>query len=203
MTVNQKMPGPTISSCKDDRIIIDVINHMEGHEFTLHCHGLQMKESPWSDGVPMVTQCPILAGNSYRYIFNTSDPGTHLYHAHSGLHRTNGIFGKLTVREANDSSAEYFDYDLDENSIILADWNNELAEERAPGTLSETLLPESFLIDGYGQYVDSTTNICNFAPMAVFYVERGKRHRFRIANAGSHYCPVEISVSKHQSNCTF
>lgn len=30
--------------------------------------------------------------------------------------------------------------------------------------------------------------------MAVFYVERGKRHRFRIANAGSHVCPFELSV---------
>lgn len=76
----------------------------------------------------------------------------------------------------------------------MFDWNNMLAEEKAPGIRNETLLPESFLINGFGQYVDSSNGFSKYAPMAVFYVEKGKRHRFRIANVASHSCPTEFSV---------
>lgn len=136
MTVNQQLPGPPINVCKNDRIIVDVMNHMPGTELSFHWHGLHQKETPWMDGVPMVTQCPILAGNSFRYIFNAREAGTHYYHAHSGLHRSNGLFGPINIRDPNDPNADYYDYDLDEHSIMLADWNNVMAEEKAPGAIN-------------------------------------------------------------------
>lgn len=75
MTVNRQIPGPIISCCKNDRIIVDVTNNMAGQELSFHWHGLHQKGSPWFDGVPMVTQCSILSGTTFRYIFNASEKG--------------------------------------------------------------------------------------------------------------------------------
>lgn len=195
MSVNRQIPGPKISVCKNDRIIVDVMNNMGGQELTFHWHGLHQRDSPWFDGVPMVTQCPIAGSNSFRYVFNASEAGTHLYHAHSGLHRMNGLFGSLIVREANDPNADLYDYDLDEHSIVLSDWNNVAVETTAPGTKIQFVMPDSILFNEFGNYFNNQTNQSLHTPMAVFYMERGKRHRFRISNIGGHFCPFEFNVS--------
>lgn len=194
MAINRKLPGTSINVCKDDRIIVDIKNHLAGSEFAMHWHGLHQKKTPWMDGVPMVTQCPIFSGNSFRYVFDAAEPGTHYYHAHSGLHRTNGCVGKLNIREQNDLNAAHYDYDLNEHSILLADWNNNLAETFAPGVRGTPLRPQSILINGFGSYFNKESGNYSYAPMAVFYVEKGKRHRYRIANAASHNCPLEFCV---------
>lgn len=194
MTVNHEMPGPPISCCKGDRIIVDVTNNMAGEEVTIHWHGLHQSASPWFDGVPMVTQCPIFAGTSFRYVFFAQQPGTHYYHAHSGLQRTNGLIGRLNVLDPHDPNANYYDYDFVEHSIVLTDWSNHLAEVHAPGIKTRALDIDSLLINGHGSYLDSKTGEYTYAPMAAFYVERGKRHRFRIDNAASLNCPFEFSV---------
>lgn len=192
MVINQNLPGPSIDCCKHDRIIVDVTNHLAGSESTIHWHGLHHKETPWMDGVPMLTQCPISSGNTFRYDFNARQSGTHLYHAHSGLHRSNGIIGKLIVRDTNDTNAQFYDFDLFDHSIILTDWNNELAEENAPGIREAQ--PDSILINGFGSYFFRELNQFSYAPIAAFYVQRGKKHRIRIENAGTHECPFEFSV---------
>ena len=50
----------------------------------IHWHGIHQRSSPYMDGVPYVTQCPILPGNSFRYVFNANKSGTYFYHAHIG-----------------------------------------------------------------------------------------------------------------------
>lgn len=167
---------------------------MAGQELTIHWHGMHQRESPWFDGVPMVTQCPIFGGNSFRYMFNASQEGTHMYHAHSGVHRMNGLFGNLIVREANDPNADLYDYDLNEHLILLSDWNNVLAEVAAPGHKALDQYPDSIVINGLGNYFVNATNRFIHTPMAVFYVERGSRHRFRISHIGGHFCPFEMTV---------
>lgn len=147
------------------------------------------------DGVALVTQCPINTANTFRYAFYASEAGTHVSHAHSGVHRSNGLAGKLCVREPNDAHANAYDYDLAEQNILLTDWTNELAENEEPGIRNATQKPDSILINGFGSYFDRKANKYKYAPMQVFYVQRAKKHRFRIANAGSHVCPLEISVS--------
>ncbi|XP_031636102.1 laccase-2-like isoform X2 [Contarinia nasturtii] len=198
MTVNRQLPGTPINVCKNDRLIIDVENRLHGSELTIHWHGIHQKETPWMDGVPMVTQCPIASGNTFRYDFHVRESGTHYYHAHSGLHRSNGIFGALNVRQQNDPNAEYYDYDRAEHSILLSDWNNFLAEENMPGRRAYRMKTESILINGRGSFMDRETGNFTFAPMEVFYVERGKRHVFRIDNTASHNCPFEFSIENHR-----
>lgn len=195
MTVNRKLPGPPMNVCKNDRIIVDVTNHMAGSDFAMHWHGLHQKDTPWSDGVPMVTQCPITSGNTFRYLFTASESGSMYYHAHSGLHRSNGCFGVMTVRNHEDPNASFYDYDLSEHSVLVFDWNNQLAEETSPAIKFSPTRPDSLLINGFGSHFDKTKNQFTNTPMAVFYAQRGKRYRFRVDNSATHMCGFEVSVS--------
>ena len=57
----------------------------------------------WSDGVPFVTQCPILPKVNYTwYTFDAIPAGTHWYHSHSEFQRDDGVFGALIVKERTD-----------------------------------------------------------------------------------------------------
>lgn len=68
LTANRMLPGPSIQVCENDKVVIDVENHMEGMEVTIHWHGIWQRGSQYYDGVPFVTQCPIQQGNTFRYI---------------------------------------------------------------------------------------------------------------------------------------
>lgn len=193
MTINQRLPGPAIHVCKGDRIIVDVTNHMPGQGLTIHWHGIHHQKTPWMDGVPMVTQCPINTGNSFRYVFYASERGTQFWHAHTGFHRSNGLAGAIVVREAYDPNVMLYDYDLAENTIIITDFDNHIAEDKMPGILSTITLPNNLLINGFGSY-NTTDGKNKFAPMAVFYAQRGKRYRFRIIDVGSHVCQLGMTV---------
>lgn len=194
VSINQQLPAPPIRVCKDDRIIVDLMNMIDGQETSLHWHGIHQKETPWMDGVPMLTQCPICSGNTFRYSFRARQTGTHFYHGHSGLQRMNGVFGALIVREPDDPHADLYDFDLPEHEIVLSDWNNRLAEEMLPGVRNQDVEPESLLFNGFGAHVDPVSGGTPYAPMAVFYCEKGRKYRFRIVDAGGHHCPMEFSV---------
>lgn len=56
MSINRLIPGPYIHVCKDDLIVVDVVNMMGGTATTLHWHGLHMRDTPFMDGVPFITQ---------------------------------------------------------------------------------------------------------------------------------------------------
>lgn len=67
LTANRMIPGPSIQVCENDRVIVDVENHMEGMENTIHWHGIWQRGTQYYDGVPFVTQCPIQQGNTFRW----------------------------------------------------------------------------------------------------------------------------------------
>ncbi|OXU30144.1 hypothetical protein TSAR_011222, partial [Trichomalopsis sarcophagae] len=68
LTANRMIPGPSIQVCEGDKVVIDVENHMEGMEVTIHWHGIWQKGSQYYDGVPFVTQCPIQQGTTFRIL---------------------------------------------------------------------------------------------------------------------------------------
>lgn len=70
--------------CEGDKVVIDVLNMFEGMEVTIHWHGLWQRGTQYYDGVPMLTQCPILFGNTFRYQWVAGNAGTHFWHAHTG-----------------------------------------------------------------------------------------------------------------------
>ena len=85
ITVNRELPGEGIEVCRGDIVVVDVVNKLLAATTSVHWHGLYMRGSnddqpqatAWSDGVPGVTQCLILPGESFRYQFVANPAGTH------------------------------------------------------------------------------------------------------------------------------
>lgn len=121
----------------------------------MHWHGLSQLGTPFSDGVPFVTQCPIQYGMTFRYAFAALDAGTHLYHAHTGQHKANGIYGPIVIRTANEEKSLY-DFDPPDFIMLASDWMHVYAEQYFPGLTSRLSIFESLLINGHGRFL----NVC-------------------------------------------
>jgi FtsP/CotA-like multicopper oxidase with cupredoxin domain len=60
---------------------VRILLHNQLHESTgLHMHGQSLPNA--MDGVPHITQDPILPGDSFAYEFTARTPGSHMYHSH-------------------------------------------------------------------------------------------------------------------------
>ena len=79
----------------------------------MHWHGQTQLKSFVMDGVPKVTQCLIGPGEQYTYKFIARNTGTHWYHAHSGVQRTDGVYGVFIVTNQMDRK-----YDAEFNVLI-------------------------------------------------------------------------------------
>ncbi|XP_055904977.1 uncharacterized protein LOC129940613 [Eupeodes corollae] len=199
MSINRQLPGPAIQVCKGDTIIIDVVNKAHGSASAIHWHGLHMKDTPYMDGVPYVTQCPTLYGCTFRYWFDATEAGTHFYHSHSGHHKINGQYGALIVREpeAEVANINEYDYDLPEHYIVISDWMHANGEQLFPGLPSSPTGPDSLLINGRGSYIDPNTFKHKNVPPRIFYVKPGKKYRFRVVNSISHTVPAKLQIQAH------
>lgn len=117
MAINRQIPGPSIHVCQNDIIVVDMINMMGGTSAAIHWHGFHQVKTPWMDGVPFITQCPVHFGNAFRYSFDATEAGTQFYHSHSGHHKVNGIYGGIVVKKPkeDDFSGRFYDHDLPEH----------------------------------------------------------------------------------------
>lgn len=70
--------------CQGDNVVVDVTNSMMSETTSLHWHGQHNRRTPYMDGVPYVTQCPIMPGATFRYNYIANTVGTHFWHSHSG-----------------------------------------------------------------------------------------------------------------------
>lgn len=124
MSINRKIPGPSIHVCKDDHIVVDVINLMGGTSSTIHWHGFHQRKTPFFDGVPFITQCPIPFSTTFRYAFDATEAGTQFYHSHSGHHKVNGHYGGIVVRRSTneDPNKNTYDHDEREHLLVISDW---------------------------------------------------------------------------------
>ena len=135
--------------------------------------------------------------------FNANEAGTHFWHAHSGLQRADGIFGPIIVHEYeyDNPYLNAYDHDLQEHVITVNDWINETIIAKFSGQHHNDggSRPNSILINGKGVFQDfyDQNRKRIQTPKEVFYVEQGKRYRFRVINAGILYCPIEFSIEGH------
>ncbi|CAG8459155.1 19949_t:CDS:2 [Racocetra persica] len=117
-------PAPTIYAQPNQRIQVQVINRL--HEpTTIHWHGMLMKRTMFSDGVPAITQCPIQARTTFVYDFYANSvPGTHWYHSHYKPQRMDGLYGLIIIKETDPSYEN-----LPEETVLISDWYHHKAEE--------------------------------------------------------------------------
>ncbi|KAL3276760.1 hypothetical protein HHI36_012127 [Cryptolaemus montrouzieri] len=206
LVVNRKLPGPGIHVCHGDLISVDLENGLPSDSTTIHWHGMKQKDYPYMDGVPLVTQCPILPQSTFRYQFVAEDPGTHFWHSHTGMQRGDGVFGPLIVRVPDEENPhrDLYDFDLDEHVIILMDWDHVTGTQKFTSHHHSDgdNKPTNLLVNGLGKFsvANITDNSTSLMPTARFIVKKGKRYRFRIINAGFLNCPIELSIDNHTVN---
>ncbi|KAJ4431310.1 hypothetical protein ANN_19907 [Periplaneta americana] len=200
LTVNRMLPGPSIQVCYGDKIVVDVKNEMPSQSTTIHWHGLFQRGTPFYDGVPMITQCPIVGGNTFRYQFYANQPGTFYWHSHDGIQKSDGLQGSLVVRRPRDHepNGQLYDYDLPAHVIVISDWSHRPAIDHFPGLVNPvTATYETFfLINGRGRFTDPVEGTTT-TPYSVFRVHPGKRYRFRVVGAICIHCPALLSIDGH------
>ena len=156
LTVNRMYPGPAIVVCKNDYVVVDVENRISGAGITVHWHGVWMNGYQYYDGVPHVTQCPITEGTTFKYQFRAMNPGTHFWHAHSGIHAVEGLVGSFIVKEpkSEELNSELWDQDRIDNIIFVTDWYHESPAPMYSGAavVDKTPEPDNLLINGMGQW---------------------------------------------------
>ena len=77
---NAQWPGPTIRVTEGDKLRVNFTNNL--HETTgVHFHGVEFEDF-FQDGVPFVTQRPIVPGETYTYEFTATNVGSLMYHSH-------------------------------------------------------------------------------------------------------------------------
>jgi len=77
---NAQWPGPTIRVTVGDKLRFIFTNNLK--ETTgVHFHGVEFEDF-FQDGVPFVTQLPIVPGGTYTYEFTATTAGSLMYHSH-------------------------------------------------------------------------------------------------------------------------
>lgn len=166
----------------------------------MHWHGQHLEKAPYMDGVPYVSQCPILPGSTFRYDYIAAEAGTHFWHSHIGassffvalcvamiwksistifslgFQRGDGAYGTLTVRVPPKVNWHYDLYDIDEHTILISDWTHEmgidkfLTHHHAGGDNK----PVNVLINGLGRFSANRNgnNVSDLMPVATFTVKK-------------------------------
>ena len=97
MAFNGIVPGPEVRVQQGDHVRFVFQNQLD-QPTTVHFHGLTVPNS--EDGVPYITQPPIMPGEYWTYEFTIQDPpGMYVYHSHfnSTEQVGSGLYGALIV----------------------------------------------------------------------------------------------------------
>lgn len=202
--VNKGIPGPTIQVCVGDKVLVDVLNDMPSTAVTLHWHGLTMgpsfavpraEKTPFMDGTPGITQCPVGPSSGFRYSFIASNPGTHFWHAQTGLERGDGVFGPLIVHQSHENDPYQ---KLAQHIMTINDWFHSSTQSKyvLQQHSNQEAKPKSILINGRGPQKHDADEVAR-VPYSKFIVANDTRYRMRVINAAVTNCPVTVTVDSH------
>lgn len=95
ITVNGRIPGPTLRFREGEDVTITVTNHLD-EDTSVHWHGLLLPGE--MDGVPGFNGFPgIRRGETFTYRFRIRQSGTYWYHAHSVGQEQDGHYGSIVI----------------------------------------------------------------------------------------------------------
>jgi len=168
---NLQIPGPILRVKQGDNVKINFTNTLPV-KTTIHWHGMRVPNA--MDGVPIVTQKPVMPGASFTYEFGLVDAGTYWFHPHVRSHEQveKGLYGVFIVESNEDP-----EYD-DEIVLVLDDW---LLND-------EGQIEDSFDINGGDLNAEGRLGnviTVNGKPLPTFDVKAGARIRLRVINASN------------------
>jgi len=94
-------PGPLIRADRGSNVVVEFTNNIE-MPTTVHWHGLRLDNA--FDGVPGVTQDPVLTGETFTYELKFPDTGMYWYHPHmrEDVQQDLGLYGNMLVDPKED-----------------------------------------------------------------------------------------------------
>jgi FtsP/CotA-like multicopper oxidase with cupredoxin domain len=122
IAVNGQIPMPTLTFTEGDTAEIYVHNELN-EKTSLHWHGLFLPNK--EDGVPYLTQMPIMPHTTHLYKFPIIQHGTHWYHSHFGLQEQIGMYGSFIMnKRKNDVTFRKGIDDVPAIPMVLSEWTN-------------------------------------------------------------------------------
>jgi FtsP/CotA-like multicopper oxidase with cupredoxin domain len=152
---NGTWPGPILRVVEGDQVRATFKNNLS--ETTgIHFHGQALPNA--MDGVPMITQDPIIPGASFTYEFTAKPSGSHMYHSHHNATDQvgRGLLGAFLVDPAKASERYDRKYGVTQDIVWIS--NDELG---------------GFTINGRG-----------FPATAPIVAQKGERIVIRFMNEG-------------------
>ncbi|RMD42761.1 hypothetical protein DV735_g2380, partial [Chaetothyriales sp. CBS 134920] len=163
--VNGSIPGPPLNVTQGDDVEFLVHNGLP-NATAVHFHGIEQKNTPWSDGVPGLSQHAIQPGEWFLYKWTATTSGTYFYHAHYQGQITDGLYGAIHVQPAapadrpwayisNDSSVQsaLTAADQSQQVLFLSDYSkypsNEFLQIQKDANIDNTCA-DAILINGKG-----------------------------------------------------
>jgi FtsP/CotA-like multicopper oxidase with cupredoxin domain/plastocyanin len=178
MAFNGQIPGPQLQVGYGDDVRIIVQNQMD-QPTVLHLHGMTVPNA--MDGVPYLTQDPIMPGQYWTYEFTVQDPpGMYVYHSHfnSTEQVEGGLYGSIIVEPAGGK----WPYP----AVTVDDRDGSMRFGPAPRVDVETTL---FLGDGALGYV---INGKSFPATQPIVAAQGDWVLIHMANDGSMLHPMHL-----------
>lgn len=170
---NGTTPGPVLRAKQGERVRIVVENKL-AEPTTVHWHGIRVPNA--MDGVPGLTQEPVLPGERFVYEFDLPDAGTYWYHPHSRSYEqvARGLYGAFIVEEREPIAVDR------EATWVLSDFrlNQDATQRDDFGSLFDLThggrLGNAVAVNGRYTLKDG-----------VFAVRSGERIRLRLVNCAS------------------
>jgi suppressor of ftsI len=169
---NEQYPGPLLRVGQDATVVVRLHNRLD-MPTSVHWHGLRLENR--FDGVPHVTQHPVLPGETFYYTIRFPDAGIYWYHPHhrEDIQQDLGLYGNLLVAPAG---AGYYNEVSREVTLLLDDLL--LAEEGLVPYGLET--PTDALMGRSGNIM-----LVNGVPDFTLDVRPGEVVRFQLTNAAN------------------
>lgn len=199
---NKTLPGPDIIVYEGQTVKIHVTNKMRSEVLSVHWHGLYQRNTPFMDGVPFITQCPILPGQTFTYKFQAYPKGTFWYYSTAGLQRIDGASGALIIRPRSADTTsehilqvqEWYDNIHSNGASLLSNFGEGTQHGKQSvspdGAIYHSIFtPTSGIINGKGQV--------NELPFHTFKGHDNSSFLFRTIATGA-VLPFRISIDGHK-----
>ncbi|KAE8452253.1 hypothetical protein EG329_000953 [Mollisiaceae sp. DMI_Dod_QoI] len=163
--MNGQFPGPTLNIVEGDDVEFAVTNNLP-FGTTIHFHGIEQFGTPWSDGVPGLSQTHIEPGSTFTYKWTATQYGTYWYHGHTQGQLEDGLLGAINIKPlsntptplnliSNDTTAlrQMNEAILDPEIVILSDWSHFTSDALHNISIAADIDPlcgDSILINGKG-----------------------------------------------------
>ncbi|MCJ1286312.1 hypothetical protein MMC26_005657 [Xylographa opegraphella] len=163
--MNGQFPGPQLNLDYGDDVEVVVYNNLPT-EATVHFHGIEQLGTPWSDGVPGISQKPVQPGGTFVYRWSATQYGTYWYHGHVQGLVSDGLYGAIVIRPASSEPSPFSTIDSDfksvaamkraeanPNVVLISDWDKFTSAQYTAAEQASNLdlfCVDSILVNGKG-----------------------------------------------------